>query len=104
MFLLIKFFLLGYKLVNNRLELDLVSDHSKLDSKRRTGGTTKGLTECKVVGKGRRGEGTGKKGREKGREKGEEFVPFKIIQLHIFFLLIRLFKNVGKQVGIGFAQ
>jgi hypothetical protein len=56
------------------------------------------------VGKGRRGEGTGKKGREKGREKGEEFVPFKIIQLHIFFLLIRLFKNVGKQVGIGFAQ
>jgi len=60
MFLLIKFFLLGYKLVN-RLELDLVSDHSKLDTKRRTGGTTKGLTECKVVGKGRRGEGTGKK-------------------------------------------
>jgi len=45
------------------LELDLVSDHSKLDTKRRTGGTTKGLTECKVVGKGRRGEG------EKGREK-----------------------------------
>ena len=63
----------------------MVSDHSKLDTKRRTGGTTKGLTECKVVGKGRRGEGTGKKGREKGREKGEEFVPFKIIQLHIFF-------------------
>jgi len=77
MFLLIKFFLLGYKLVNNRLELDLVSDHSKLDTKRRTGGTTKGLTECKVVGKGRRGEGTGKKVGRRDKRRVRNLFPSK---------------------------